>query len=208
MTSTAPPSARAPRETDQRHTFLDNAHAALQDPDKIQRRDIMALFTPIIRDAAMNSFGHFEELRQHVKQVKQHTLTHLDHYLARFEQQALHNGNHVHFADDGDQMNSIVLDICQQHSARRIAKGKSMVTEETGLNDFSSAPACGSWRPTWASTSSSRRAKRPVISSGPPCTNRPPKSASCSWRSTTWERDLAETADMVAEARRCCASIS
>lgn len=117
-------------------SFLDNAHAALQDHAKAERRDIMALFTPIIRDAAMEAFGHFEELRAHVKQVRQHTLEHLDHYLSRFEQQALHNGNHVHFAGDGAEMNSIVLDICQQHSARRIAKGKSMVTEETGLNDY------------------------------------------------------------------------
>ena len=118
------------------NTFLDNAHVALQDADKAQRRDIMALFTPLVRNAAMESFGHFEALRAHVKQVKQHSLEHLDHYLARFEQEALHNGNHVHFAADGEQMNSIVLEICQQHSARHVAKGKSMVTEETGLNDY------------------------------------------------------------------------
>jgi L-lactate dehydrogenase complex protein LldF len=42
----------------------------------------------------------------------------------------------VHYARDGDELNSIVLDICQQHGARRIAKGKSMVTEETRLNSF------------------------------------------------------------------------
>ncbi|MCB1848263.1 MAG: lactate utilization protein, partial [Halieaceae bacterium] len=56
--------------------------------------------------------------------------------LAQFEQQAAENGNRVHFASDGDAMNSIVLDICQEHRAQRIAKGKSMVTEETGLNDY------------------------------------------------------------------------
>ena len=68
--------------------------------------------------------------------MRQHSLANLDHYLTRFEQETLRNGNHLHYARDGDELNSIVLDICQQHSARRIAKGKSMVTEETGLNDF------------------------------------------------------------------------
>jgi len=117
-------------------TFLENASEALKDAGKAQRRDLLALFTPMVRDAAINNFENFQTLRQHVKKVRQHSLDNLDHYLAQFEQEAVRNGNRVHFARDGDELNSIVLDICQQHSARRIAKGKSMVTEETGLNDF------------------------------------------------------------------------
>ena len=117
-------------------SFLDNASAALKDTDKAQFRDMMARFTPMVRSAAVDNFENFEALCQHVKKVRQHSLDNLDHYLAKFEQEAVHNGNQVHFARDGDDLNSIVLDICQQHGARRIAKGKSMVTEETGLNDF------------------------------------------------------------------------
>jgi L-lactate dehydrogenase complex protein LldF len=116
-------------------TFLDNASEALRDTDRAKFRDFMALFTPLVRNAAIDQLEDFEALRQHVKRVKQHSLDNLDHYLARFEEEAVHNGNHVHFARDSEQMNSIVLDICQQHGARRIAKGKSMVTEESGLND-------------------------------------------------------------------------
>ena len=117
-------------------SFLDNASEALKDTDKARFRDMMALFTPLVRSAAVDSFENFEVLRQHVKKVRQHSLDNLGHYLAQFEQEAVHNGNQVHFARDADELNSIVLDICQQHGARRIAKGKSMVTEETGLNDF------------------------------------------------------------------------
>lgn len=116
--------------------FLDNASEALQNSSQAQRRDIMALFAPLIRSAAVDKFHNFEALRKHMKRVRQHSLDNLDHYLAEFEQQAVHNGNHVHFARDSEELNSIVLDICQQHGARRVIKGKSMVTEETGLNDF------------------------------------------------------------------------
>lgn len=116
--------------------FKEASIAALQDKAGAQQRDIMALFAPLLRQAAMDEFGSFEALRQHVKRIRQHTLDNLDYYLARFELEATNNGNHVHFAADGDEMNSVVLDICQQHGARRVAKGKSMVTEETGLNDF------------------------------------------------------------------------
>jgi L-lactate dehydrogenase complex protein LldF len=114
-------------------SFLEKAGAALADRDKVQRRDLLALFTPLVRNAAMDSFGKFESQREHLRRIRQHTLDNLDHYLDQFEQQALLNGNEVHYALDGEQLNSIVLDICQRHNARRIAKGKSMVTEETDL---------------------------------------------------------------------------
>jgi L-lactate dehydrogenase complex protein LldF len=116
-------------------TFLNNASEALKDVAGAERRDMIALFAPELRKAAIEDFEGFESLRQHIKQVRQHTLENLEYYLGRFEQEAVHNGNRVHFARDSDELNNIVLDICQQHGARRIAKGKSMVTEETGLNN-------------------------------------------------------------------------
>ena len=117
-------------------TFLENASKALDNKAQADIRDLLGLFTPLLRNAAVDNFEHFEALRHHVKRVRQHSLDNLDHYLATYEQQALKNGNRVHFANSGDDLNSIVLDICQQHNAQRIAKGKSMITEETGLNDF------------------------------------------------------------------------
>lgn len=117
-------------------TFLDNASKALGNTAQAGRRDMIAAFAPLIRSAAIDGFADFDTLRQHVKRVRQHSLDHLEYYLGQFEHEAVHNGNHVHFARDGDELNSLVLDICQQHDAKRVAKGKSMVTEETGLNSF------------------------------------------------------------------------
>ncbi len=116
--------------------FNEASVAALADEAGVRKRDAMALFAPLMRQTAMDEFGSFDSLREHVKRIRQHTLDNLDYYLARFELEATNNGNRVHFAEDGDDLNSIVLDICQQHGTRRVAKGKSMVTEETGLNDF------------------------------------------------------------------------
>ena len=118
------------------NTFLDNASEALKNTGQAKRRDSMARLTPLLRSAAIEDAGDFESLRQQMKQVRQHSLDNLDHYLTQFEQEAVHNGNRVHFARDAEELNSIVLDICQQHDARRVVKGKSMVTEETGLNSF------------------------------------------------------------------------
>ncbi|MDG1388648.1 MAG: LutB/LldF family L-lactate oxidation iron-sulfur protein [Halioglobus sp.] len=116
--------------------FREKAADALADSAAVAQRDKIAQFTSIIRDAAMQEFGSFEALRKHIKRIRQHSLDNLDYYLARFELEATNNGNQVHYADTPDEMNSIVLDICQQHGAHRVAKGKSMVTEETALNDY------------------------------------------------------------------------
>lgn len=114
--------------------FLDNASAALANERQAKVRDSMATLTPLLRDNAVKDFDDFEELRSHVRRVRQHSLDNLDHYLKRYEKHAVANGNQVHFARDSEELNGIVLDICQQHGASRIAKGKSMITEETGLN--------------------------------------------------------------------------
>ena len=120
----------------QSHKFKELASDAMSNPGAVEQRDFMAAVLPAVRDNAMAEFGAFDALRQHVKRIRQHSLDNLDYYLARFELEATNNGNQVHFADTAEELNSIVLDICQQHDARKVAKGKSMVTEETGLNDF------------------------------------------------------------------------
>jgi len=114
--------------------FLERAGEALQHDDQVARRNALGAILPEFRNAAVEQFEQFDELRAHVKDIRQHTLDNLDHYLLQFEQQAIENGSNVHFARDAEEMNSLVLEICQRHGASRIAKGKSMVTEETELN--------------------------------------------------------------------------
>lgn len=116
--------------------FLENANHAVQQSDKLKRRDGIGIAFSEAAGKAILEYGPFESLRKHVKKIREHTLENLDHYLIQFEQEAVKNGSQVHYARDGDELNSVVLDICQQHSARRIAKGKSMVTEETELNKY------------------------------------------------------------------------
>jgi L-lactate dehydrogenase complex protein LldF len=116
------------------NTFLDNASAALKDSARAERREMLALFSPLIREASVGTFAEFESTKAYVKKARQHSLDNLAYYLNEFETQATENGSHVHYARDAAELNSLVLDICQQHSAQRVAKGKSMVTEETGLN--------------------------------------------------------------------------
>ena len=115
--------------------FLEQASDALAMPERREAWDELGLLMPLAYRFAADRFGDFQGLREHMKAVRQHTLDNLDHYLPQFEEQALANGNQVHYARTADELNDTVLRICRDHDARLIAKGKSMVTEETALNE-------------------------------------------------------------------------
>jgi len=89
------------------------------------------------RVAALTAdFDDPDALRRTAGAVKQHTLEHLDHYLALAEENFVRNGATVHWAADGDEANRIILEIMRQHDATRMVKSKSMVSEETHLVPF------------------------------------------------------------------------
>ncbi|MDT3671993.1 MAG: LutB/LldF family L-lactate oxidation iron-sulfur protein [Aromatoleum sp.] len=77
----------------------------------------------------------FEQLREEAKNLKNHVLDHLDHYLERYEQAVVAAGGHVHWARDGAEAREIILGICKRVDAKTVTKGKSMVSEEIDLND-------------------------------------------------------------------------
>lgn len=86
------------------------------------------------RDRAAKSVPEWEELREQAAKIKSHTMSHLDRYLEQFEANALAKGIHVHWAEDAEAHNRIVLQILQEHKATLLVKSKSMLTEECGLN--------------------------------------------------------------------------
>jgi L-lactate dehydrogenase complex protein LldF len=77
----------------------------------------------------------FDAIKSAARDVKEHTLSHLDFYLERFEERVIAAGGHVHWARTGREACDIVLDICAQAAAKRVTKGKSMVAEEIALNE-------------------------------------------------------------------------
>ncbi len=86
------------------------------------------------RRAAVDALPEFDSLRQRAKEIKEHTLAHLDFYLERFETQVQAQGGQVHWAQTPQQARAQILQICQAAQAKRVTKGKSMVSEEINLN--------------------------------------------------------------------------
>jgi L-lactate dehydrogenase complex protein LldF len=87
------------------------------------------------RAATIARLPEWEDLREAAKAIKQHTLRHLDFYLERYEQRVTESGGTVHWARTSAEACAIITEIAHANGAKLIAKGKSMIGEEIGLND-------------------------------------------------------------------------
>ena len=86
------------------------------------------------RRLAIEAIPEFDALREAGREIKEHTLSHLDYYLEQFEERVTASGGTVHWADSAQDACRIVVDLCRNAEARHVTKGKSMVGEEIGIN--------------------------------------------------------------------------
>ncbi|MDX1694643.1 MAG: LutB/LldF family L-lactate oxidation iron-sulfur protein [Ketobacteraceae bacterium] len=88
------------------------------------------------RRKAIQLVDDFELLKHRAREAKQKALDNLDHYLQLFEANVKKHGGQVYRAGTPEELNEYVSGVCKQHNARLVTKGKSMISEETGLNDY------------------------------------------------------------------------
>ena len=88
------------------------------------------------RRKSIERLPEFDALCDQAAAIKDHVLDHLDVYLERFEAQVFATGGMVHWCEDAQSARAKILALCQSVNARTVTKGKSMVSEEIGLNPF------------------------------------------------------------------------
>jgi len=94
--------------------------------------------THTIRDKRAKAVAELEdwaELREAGKEIKDHTLRHLDTYLLQLEECVTAAGGVVHWAADAAEANRIVAELVKAAGAPEVVKVKSMATQEIGLNE-------------------------------------------------------------------------
>jgi L-lactate dehydrogenase complex protein LldF len=74
------------------------------------------------------------ELRDYAKQIKEHTLAHLDRYLEQLEASVQKLGGKVHWAATAEDARQIIARIAREANCKTVVKSKSMTTEEVHLN--------------------------------------------------------------------------
>ena len=117
--------------------FGANARLGLADQNLQRALGIMVQSGfPLRRRQAVARLPEFEALRDIGRAIKEHTLAHLDFYLELYEQNVVAAGGEVHWARTPEEACAAVLKICRAADARIVTKGKSMIAEEIGLNEF------------------------------------------------------------------------
>lgn len=114
--------------------FKENARKALDDAflQKALARSEKGFIER--RKGAVERLPEYDALRDSARDLKDHILAHLDLYLEEYEKNVIASGGHVHWAANAEEANEIILGICKRLNAKTVAKGKSMISEETGLN--------------------------------------------------------------------------
>jgi L-lactate dehydrogenase complex protein LldF len=83
---------------------------------------------------AYASVPGIEDYRRQASQVRRQICQHLEHYIERFTRNLEANGFQVHRAANASEACRLAVNIAQKHGAQVVAKSKSMVSEEIGLN--------------------------------------------------------------------------
>ena len=117
-------------------TFKNNSAEALKDVNL--QKALGKVRTGFIdkRAKAAEALPEFEDLRDRARDIKDHVLDHLDLYLERYTEKVEAAGGQVHWAETAEDARNQIMEICRRLNARTVTKGKSMITEEIGLNEF------------------------------------------------------------------------
>jgi len=87
-----------------------------------------------LRQGGVAAFDDLEKARDQGRRVKERCLAELDRLLPRLEKQVRAAGGRVHWARDAAAARAIILGLARARGVKRVVKGKSMMSEEVGLN--------------------------------------------------------------------------
>lgn len=118
------------------NAFFNDSNAALKDPQL--RRNFQRAMTGLMekRRVMFPDSEEFETLRDAAGNIRGKVMARLPELLETLERQCIQNGIQVHWAETVNQANRIVLGIARDAKTKLAVKGKSMVSEEMGLNEF------------------------------------------------------------------------
>ena len=114
--------------------FKARSKAVLDNPG--QRKNFRGAmdFLQAKRRAQFTDQDELQGLRELGATIRRYSLANLPRLLEQLEANLTANGVKVHWAQNAAEANAIALQIAQRVNAKRIIKGKSMVSEEVGFN--------------------------------------------------------------------------
>lgn len=126
----------AAESENQPETFVANYRRALTN-QTLQRALSTATDKALdARQVAIEDVGEasWEALRKRARAIKEHSISYLDYYLEKFAANVERRGGNVYWASDAAQASQYIMQLARERGINVAVKGKSMMTEEIGLN--------------------------------------------------------------------------
>jgi L-lactate dehydrogenase complex protein LldF len=117
------------------HLFSTLANRALQDEQLQRNLKEAALRFKTARDQGFARLQDPEGLRAQGRAMKERAIAHLPQLLETLESQVQKAGGVVHWARTAQSARGIVADLARTRGVKTVVKGKSMTSEEIGLNE-------------------------------------------------------------------------
>ena len=111
-------------------------------------RAFLKVMPPVLnmkRDIGLSTFPNIDAAQAYGAAIRQEAMARLPELLEEFEKNALANGAKVFWARDAKEANETILQLAKERGVKYVTKGKSMVTEEMGLNEILSKNGVEPW---------------------------------------------------------------
>ncbi len=86
------------------------------------------------RYAAVSALPDYDQLKDRARSIKEHSIANLPQLLATLETSVRRNGGHFYLAKNASDAAHYIAAVCTGAGVRLAVKGKSMTSEEVGLN--------------------------------------------------------------------------
>jgi L-lactate dehydrogenase complex protein LldF len=115
--------------------FKKKSDEAIENPGLQQALKKLTLNLGKMRRESLERYPEFPEVQTKTIAHKEHVLANLDLYLEQLEKNVEAAGGVVHWCSEYDDAKEAIAKICERRQAKVVVKGKSMISEEIGLND-------------------------------------------------------------------------
>lgn len=125
--------------------FAELAKRELKD---VRNRTFLKLMPPVLRAKREIGFASVPDVpaaMAYGAAIRAEALARLPELLEQFEKNAVANGAKVFWARDGKEANEFIKNLALEKGVKYVTKGKSMVTEETALNELLSQSGVEPW---------------------------------------------------------------
>jgi iron-sulfur cluster protein len=133
--ATPAPASESPRAVankSSKRTLLAAIRMALRIESSAVRRNTQTFNRN--RYAATSALPDYDQLKDRTRAIKERAIAGLPELLATLEASVKRNGGHFHLARDAHDATHYIAGVCTRAGARLVVKGKSMTSEEVGLN--------------------------------------------------------------------------